>query len=189
MKKSIGPQALIYPNPDLLVCTYDAEGRPNGLAVAWAGICNSEPPYLAIAVRPKRYSHQALLEKGEFTACVPSEEYLAEFDYFGIRSGRRHEKFEETGLTPVRSEVVDAPYVEEFPVALECKVRQTVELPSHTLFIAEILDIKADDSVLDSEGRPDITEIKPFVYDHTKFEYYGISELLGKAFSEGKRLK
>jgi len=189
MKRSIGPKPLIYPNPDLLVCTYDREGRPNGLAVSWAGICNSEPPCLAIAVRPKRHSHDALLARGEFTACIPSEEHLACFDYFGIASGRSRDKFAKTGLTPVRSEVVDAPYVAEFPVALECRVITRIDLPSHTLFVAEVLNAKVEEEVLDDDGNPDIIRIRPFVYDHTRYEYFGLAGLIGKAFSDGKRFR
>jgi flavin reductase (DIM6/NTAB) family NADH-FMN oxidoreductase RutF len=189
MKRSIGQKPFIYPNPDLLVCTYDRDGKPNGLAVGWAGICNSEPPHLAISVRPKRHSHDALVARGEFTACIPSEEHLSRFDYFGIASGRAKDKFEKTGLTPVRSDLVDAPYVAEFPVVLECRVATQVDLPSHTLFIAEILDVKVEEDVLDDDGNPDITRIRPFVYDHTKYEYHGLGGLLGKAFSDGKRFR
>jgi flavin reductase (DIM6/NTAB) family NADH-FMN oxidoreductase RutF len=109
-----------------------------------------------------------------------------EADYFGIASGRDENKFELVCLTPIRSELVPAPYIGEFPVVIECKLLHTIEIGLHTLFVGEIMDIKAEKSILDENGNPDIEKIRPVVYGTGNRSYYGIGCNLGKAFSIGK---
>jgi flavin reductase (DIM6/NTAB) family NADH-FMN oxidoreductase RutF len=129
------------------------------------------------------------VEKEAFTVNIPSERHLREVDFFGIVSGKDTDKFAKTGLTPLGSTVVNAPYVEEFPVVLECRLLHSFDLGLHTQFVGEILDVKVDGEVLDADGKPDMTKIRPFVYDSAKQEYYGIGKFLGKAFSAGRDLK
>jgi flavin reductase (DIM6/NTAB) family NADH-FMN oxidoreductase RutF len=93
-----------------------------------------------------------------------------------------------TKLTPVRSEFVDAPFIKEFPVVIECKVLHTLEIGLHTQFIGEIVDIKAEESVLDEQGMADILKVRPLIFDTGQGAYYSIGELIGKAFSIGKRV-
>lgn len=188
MKRSIGARTFLCVHPDLIVGTYDSRGRPNMMAAAWGGICSSDPPSVGIAVRPSRYTHQSLLTKREFTISIPSERHLAEADYVGIESGERIDKFAATGLTPTKSELVDAPYVEEFPVILECRLTNTLELGVHTLFVGEILDVKVDEAGLSPDGRPDLTRIRPLIYDSIGMGYYGLGAFLGRAFCEGRSL-
>lgn len=186
MKRSIGAKTFLCVHPDLIVGTYDLEGRPNMMAAAWGGICSSDPPSVEISVRPSRYTHQSLLEKREFTISIPSEQHLAEADYVGIESGKVVDKFAATGLTPKKSELVDAPYVDEFPVILECRLSNTLELGVHTLFVGEILDVKVDEAGLSPEGKPDLSKIRPLIYDSIEMGYYGLGKFLGRAFSEGR---
>ena len=94
----------------------------------------------------------------------PSEAYAKEADYFGMVSGKDTDKFSTTGLTPVKSDMVDAPYVKEFPLILECKVINIVEIGLHTQFVGEIIDVKADESVLNEKGFPDIEKVKPILF-------------------------
>lgn len=189
MKKSIGAKTILYPTPVLVVGTYDKVGKPNVMTVAWGGICCSAPPCVSICVREATYTYASLVEHKAFTISIPSENYVKEADYIGIASGKDVDKFAETGLTPVKSDLVNAPYVGEFPLALECKVIHSHKLGLHTLFVGEILDIKANEHVLGEKG-PDIDKIKPFLWapDHGR-GYFGIGEYLGKAFSIGKSLK
>ena len=188
MKKSMGARTLAYPTPVWIVGTYDAEGKPNIMAAAWAGICCSSPPCIYVSLRKATYSYNSIVERKAFTAGIPSEMHIKEADYFGIASGRDVDKFAKTGLTPVRSDLVDAPYVKEFPMVLECKLLHTVEIRLHTQFIGEILDVKADEETLGEKGLPDIMKVKPIVFAPETRAYHGIGGYLGKAFSIGKEI-
>ena len=119
---------------------------------------------------------------------VPSDRYVRGVDYFGLVSGRSVDKFKKTGLTPVRSELVDAPYVGEFPMILECKVIHRYEIGLHTQFVGEILDTKLDEGMLNDDGDPDIEKIRPLVFNPGVQRYYSIGEFIGKAFEVGKKL-
>ena len=188
MKTSLGAKTFLYPTPVLIVGTYDAAGRPNAMVVAWGGICCSKPPCLNISVRKATYTYGNLMEKKAFTVSLPSSDHAAAADYFGVASGRDADKFAVAGLTPVRSQLVDAPYVGEFPVVLECKVVHTAELGLHTLFVGEILDVKADESCLDKEGKLSADLVKPFCWAPPENIYYAFGESLGRGFSIGKNL-
>lgn len=188
MKKSLGARTIIYPAPVLVVGTYDDEGKANVMTASWAGICCSRPPALTVSIREATHTHGNILRRKAFTASIPSEVHVRLTDYFGIASGKREDKFAAAGLTAVRSEVVDAPYVEEFPFVLECRLLHTVEIGSHTQFIGEIMDIKVEETVLSEEGLPDIKKVRPFLYVPESRSYYGIGEYLGKAFSLGKEI-
>jgi flavin reductase (DIM6/NTAB) family NADH-FMN oxidoreductase RutF len=189
MKTSLGARPLLYPTPVLIVATYDAQHKPNAMAVAWGGICCSKPPCVAISVREATYTYGNLVERQAFTVNVPSVGQIKEADYFGIASGRDTDKFAVTGLTAVASDLVEAPYIGEFPLALECRVVHVAELGLHTLFVGEILDVKIDETCLDSAGRPSTDLIKPFSWTPGDNQYYAMGEKLGKGFSVGKVLK
>jgi flavin reductase (DIM6/NTAB) family NADH-FMN oxidoreductase RutF len=189
MKTSFGANTIVYPTPVLVVGTYDARGKPNVMTVAWGGICCSKPPCISVSVRKATYTYGNLVERRAFTVSVPSRDRLAEADYFGIASGRDVDKFVATGLTPVRSELVDAPYVQEFPLVLECKVMLVSELGLHTQFVGEILDVKVEDGCLDAEGKLLVERIAPVMYAPGESAYYGLGERLAKAFAHGRRFK
>lgn len=185
MKKSLGAKTILYPTPVVVVGTYDKQGKPNMVTVAWVGICCSEPPCIAISLRKARHTYSNIMERKAFTVNVPSEKYVKETDYVGIVSGKKVEKFSATKLTPVKSDLVDAPYVSEFPLVLECKLHQMLELGVHTQFIGKILDAKADESALE-KGAPDIKKVNPILYVPDTDTYYKVGDYLGKAFSIGK---
>jgi flavin reductase (DIM6/NTAB) family NADH-FMN oxidoreductase RutF len=189
MKKSIGAKTIVYPTPVFIVGTYDKDGKPNVMNAAWAGICCSSPPCLAISLRKATYTYGNIVEQGAFTVSIPSQDFVREADYFGIASGRTEDKFFAAGLTPVKSELVNAPYVKEFPLILECKLLHTLEIGLHTLFVGEILDVKAEETVLGDKGIPLIEKIKPLIFSPESPAYYGIGAYLGKAFSIGKEIK
>jgi flavin reductase (DIM6/NTAB) family NADH-FMN oxidoreductase RutF len=189
MKKSLGAKTLIYPTPVLVVCTYDDEGKPNAMTAAWGGICNSSPPCVAISLREATYTYSSLMTRKAFTINIPSEKHVKEADYFGIASGRKEDKFAKTGLTPVKSDFVDAPYIMEFPVNLECKIIQVFEIGLHTQFIGEVLDAKIDDTIREEGDKSIIEQIKPLIFTPDSGYYYGIGEQNGKAFSIGREIK
>jgi len=187
MKKSFGPKTLIFPTPVWCVGSYDAKGEPNVMTIAWGGICCSKPPCVTVSLRKATYTYGNIIGRKAYTLSVPSEKYVQHADYFGIATGKKVNKFEKTGLTPVKSELVDAPYVEEFPMILECKVIHHYEIGLHTHFVGEILDVKIDDNLLNDDGDPDVEKIQPLVFTPDVQRYYGIGEFVGKAFDMGKR--
>jgi flavin reductase (DIM6/NTAB) family NADH-FMN oxidoreductase RutF len=185
VKHSLGAKTLIHPTPTWIVGSYDQQGRPNGMTAAWGGICCSDPPCVAVSLRKATYSYGSLLARRAFTISVPTQ---SQADYFGLVSGRDTDKFAATGWTPVRSDLVDAPYVQECPLVLECKVLHVFELGLHTQFVGQILDVKANDEVLDASGMPDIQRILPIVFSPGDRVYYGVGASLGRAFSLGKEI-
>lgn len=187
MKQSLGAKTLLFPTPVLLVGTYDREGTPNLMNAAWGGICCSQPPCVAVSLRKATYTYASIMERRAFTIGIPSEAQMVAADYVGTVSGRDGDKFAATGLTAVKSELVDAPYAEELPFTLECRLLQTLEIGLHTQFIGEIVDVKADVAVLGSDGLPDILKIRPLVYDTAHRGYHAIGPCLGQAFSVGKK--
>ncbi len=188
MKKSLGAQTLVFPTPTWVVATYDQEGRPNAMTAAWGGICCSDPPCVAVSLRKATYTHGSLMARKAFTINVPSESQAPQADYFGLVSGRSTDKFAATGLTPVRSELVDAPYIGEFSMVLECNVIHVFELGLHTQFVGQIMDVQADESVLGSAEAPDIEKVRPFVFAPGSQTYHGLGASLGKAFVIGKEI-
>ncbi len=188
MKRSLGAKTLIYPTPTWVVGSYDKYGKPNAMTAAWGGICCSDPPCVAVSLRAATYSHASLVNRQAFTISVPSQSQVQLADYFGLVSGRDTDKFAATGLTPIRSELVDAPYVRQFPLVLECKVLQIFELGLHTQFVGEVVDVKADEEVLDDAGTPDILKILPIIFSPGQQRYYGVGGELGQAFAVGQEV-
>ena len=186
MTKSLGPKTLIYPAPVLVVGTYDKAGKPNVMTASWGGICCSQPPCVAVSLRAATYTHGNIVEREAFTISIPPEKYVKEVDYFGLVSGRSMDKFAATKLTPVKSKLVDAPYVKEFPLVMECKLVHVAELGLHTQFVGEVIDAKADESIIGDSGAIDIKKLKPLVFAPDTQDYYGIGSFKGKVFSAGK---
>jgi flavin reductase (DIM6/NTAB) family NADH-FMN oxidoreductase RutF len=187
MKQSLGAKPLLYPTPVVVVGTYDSHDKPNIATLAWVGICNSKPPCIAFSIGKGKHTHSNIVERKAFTVNIPSKKHIKETDYIGIVSGKKVDKFTATKLTPVKSDLVDAPYVSEFPLVLECKLLQTIEIGDHAQFIGEILDVKADDSVLEKD-LPDIKKVDPILLVPETWLYYGVGSYLGKAFSIGKEI-
>lgn len=189
MKKSVGAKTLLFPTPVLMVGTYDHAGKPNIMNAAWGGICCSQPPCVTVSLRKATYSYSCIIERKAFTVGIASESKMTEADYMGIASGHDVNKFDVTGLTPIKSELVDAPYAAEFPVVLECRLLQVVEIGLHTQFIGEIIDVKADEGVFAEDGHLDIMKIRPLLFDTSHRGYHGVGDCLGKAFSIGKKFQ
>ena len=189
MKRSLGAKTIIYPTPVFVVGTYDKGGRPNVMTAAWGGICCSKPPCVCVSLRKATYTYGNILEQQAFTISIPSQYHAKLADYCGLVSGKSHDKFADTGLTPVRSDLVNAPYVKEFPLILECKVLDTFEIGLHTQFIGEIMDVKADEDVLGEKELPEIEKVRPILFAPENLDYYAVGRHLGKAFSIGKQVK
>ncbi|MBU1050296.1 flavin reductase family protein [Candidatus Bipolaricaulota bacterium] len=187
MKRSLGARTLAVPTPVWVVGTYGENGKANGMTVAWGGICCSKPPCVCVSLREATYTYQAILDRRAFTVNVPSANQIEKADYFGIVSGRDVDKFLIAGLTSSTSEHVDAPLVNEFPLNLECALIHTLKIGLHTLFVGEILDVKADESILDSD-RPSLKKLNPPIFSTGEAAYFNIGEALGPAFTIGKAI-
>ena len=187
MKKSFGAKTLIFPTPVWCVGSYDANGKPNVMTIAWGGICCSKPPCVTISIRKATYTYGNVMHRQAYTLSVPSVQYAQAADYFGMVSGRDVDKFKEASLTPVKSELVDAPYVGEFPMILECNVIHHYEIGLHTHFVGEILDVKVEENMLNEDGKTDIEKIDPIVFAPELRQYRRIGEFIGMAFEIGKK--
>ena len=129
------PGTLLYPAPVVLVSCGDLNGVKNIITIAWAGTVASDPVMVSISVRPERYSYGLIKESGEFVINLPSRKLARAVDYCGVVSGEKHDKFEETGLTPVAAQHLKVPIIQEAPLALECHLKSITKLGSHDLFI------------------------------------------------------
>ncbi len=186
MKRSMGPQSILYPTPTVVVCTYDPEGRPNMMTAAWAGVACSSPAMVSVSLRAATYSHGNIAMRKAFTVGIPSEDQWREADHVGIVSGRDTLKFQTTGFKAVRSELVDAPVVEDFPMTLECELVQTHELGLHTQYVGEILNVQVDEGIMDDSGNVDIEKLRPIIFSPGASVYHGVGKLLGKARTNRK---
>lgn len=185
-KISFKPGNMLYPLPAVLVSVVDSEGSSNIITVAWAGTICTNPPMLSISVRPNRFSHHMIEETREFVVNLTTKELVYATDYCGVKSGRDVDKWKKMNLTPVPSDVVKAPYIEESPVNLECKVTEIKRLGSHDLFLAEVVAVHVDDAYMDENGAFHLSQANPIVYCHG--EYFDLGEKLGKfGYSVKKR--
>lgn len=150
-KVQIKPNTTLYPVPVVLI-TCGANGNFNVFSLNRISSCNAEPPMIAISIRPARASHDMIDQHGEFVVNIPSPDMEIISDFVGTTTMRETDKWAETGLTPVDSVNARPPMIAECPVNIECRVNQKLRLPSHTLFVAEVLAIHADEKILDSQG-------------------------------------
>lgn len=173
MKKSFKPGAMISPLPAVMVSCGEDEEK-NIITIAWTGIINSTPPLTYVSVRKSRHSHELIQKNREFVINLVNEELTFAADYCGVKSGRDIDKFAEMNLTPEPSEVVSCPGIGESPLNLECRVIEIHEYPSHDMFVAEIVNVKADKNIVDEKGKINLAEAGLMAYVHG--EYMGIKK-------------
>ena len=187
-KQSWKPGNMLNPVPAVMVSCADREGKPNIITIAWAGTVCTNPPMVSISVRPTRYSYDMIRETGEFVINLVTEPLTRACDYCGVVSGRDVDKFAKTGLTPIPVEGVSVPGIAESPVSIACRVVEERAFGSHTMFLAEVVGVTADDRYLDETGRFDINGTGLIMYSHG--EYFGLGRKLGKfGYSVQKKSK
>lgn len=178
MKQNWRPGTLIYPLPPVLVTCADAAGNTNMLTVAWTGTTCSDPAMCYISVRRERHSYSMIKETMEFTINLTTQAMARAVDWAGVRSGRDYDKWKETGLTPVAGVKVACPSIEESPLCIECRVKQVIPLGSHDMFLAEVVNIRADESLIDPvTGAFDLGKAGLINYSHG--HYYAQGEEIG----------
>jgi len=185
MKVSLGPHAYALPSPVWVVGSYGVHEQPNVMVAAWGSVCCTTPPCLSISIRGNRATYAGIIDHGAFTISVPSRDYLVEVDFIGMVSGVNSDKFSMAGLTAVRSNLVNAPYVQEFPLVLECKLLHQLDIGSHTQFIGQVIDVKADPDVLSDQEIPMADRINPLISSAGERAYYALGEFLDQARGPG----
>ncbi len=188
-KRSLGAKTIVPPSPVWIIGSYDKEGEPNIMTASWVGVCCSKPPCVTISLREATYTHGNIKENGAYTVNIPSVDNAASAAFAGTVSGRDRDKFKETGLTPVRSKLVNAPYVKEYPLNVECKLIKTVELGLHTMYIGEIIDVKSDTSILGENGMPDPEKLAPFIYSVGGWGFYATGDHIGSVGALAKEIE
>lgn len=176
-KQSWKPGNMLYPVPAVLITVTDKEGVPNIFTVAWTGTACSDPPMVTISVRPERYSHHMIEETQEFVINLTTRRLVFAADYCGVKSGRDTDKIKDMQLHLLPAEKVKAPLLAESPVNLECRVKETMRLGTHDMYLAEVLAVHADEAFMDEKGRFLLDRAEPIAYSHGG--YYLLGEKLG----------
>ena len=177
-KQSWKPGNMLFPVPVVLVsCGGTKECKPNLITIAWAGTICTNPPMLSISVRPERHSYDIIKQTGEFVVNLPTINQAKATDWCGVVSGRDHDKFEKTGLTPAPALKVECPIVLECPVNIECRVTQTLELGSHVMFIAEVVAVQVSENLIDAKGKLCLEKAGLIAYVHGA--YVALGDYLG----------
>ena len=186
MRKNFGAKAMCYPMPVFIIGTYNADGTPNAMNAAWGGI--SEETEISICVDDRHKTAENLLARKAFTVSMATAKMLTACDYVGIVSGNKEpDKFAKAGFHAIKSEFVDAPLIDELPMALECEV---ISYDAETCrLVGRIVNVCADESVLGENGKVDVTKLQPITYDPMNHHYLVLGEKAGQAFHDGAALK
>ncbi len=186
MRKNFGAKPYIYPQPVLMIGTYGADDTPNAMNAAWGGIVGSNRVAICLGVRHKTV--QNILRRKAFTLSMADAAHVVAADYVGIASGNdTPDKMEKAGFHTTKSAFVDAPLIEELPLALECTLVSYDE--STSLLIGEIVNVCAEERILDENGKVDPEKLQPIVFDQVNNTYWTFGQKIGNAFKDGLRLK
>ena len=186
MRKNFGAKAYLYPMPVLIIGSYDENGKPDAMNAAWGGI--SEETEISICISAEHKTTKNIIAKGAFTVSIADAENVVACDYVGIVSGNKEsDKIEKTGWHTAKSKFVDAPLFDELPMALECKLISYDK--DNCRLVGEIVNVCADEKILDENGKIDLNKFSPITYDPVHNTYYKIGNAVGKAFSDGLKLK
>ena len=186
MKKNLGNTPVLAPLPVLIVATYDEQGMPNAMNVAWGGQCGYHHVALNLSLNHK--TTENLKHTKAFTLSIATVDTLVVSDYFGLVSGRKENKIEKAGVHVTRSEFVDAPVIDEYPLTLECKVIEMQEALGEMHVVGEVVNMQADESILDAQGNVDLGRLRPISYDSASHSYRVLGDIVGKAFKDGNKL-
>lgn len=170
------PGTLLSPVPPALVSCGTLEA-PNALTIAWTGIVNTNPAMTYISVRPERYSHSIIQSSGEFVINLTTTALVRAADFCGVKSGRDTDKFAACGLTAEPASQLSAPMVAQSPLSIECRIRQVIPLGSHDMFLAEIVAVNVDESLVDKAGKLHLSRAGLAAYAHG--EYFELGKPLG----------
>ena len=186
MRKNFGSKPAIYPMPVLIVAAYDENGTPNAMTAAWGGIVDTN--LIGICLSAGHKTTQNIFAKGAYTVSIATAKHMVETDYLGIVSGNTEpDKLAKAGLHTVKAAHVDAPVIEELPMTLECKMVSYDESTGY--LTGEIVNISADESILNEQGNVDPAKLNPITYDPMNHTYLALGQKVGDAYQAGKKLK
>ena len=186
MRKNFGAKAMCYPMPVFIIGTYNADGTPNAMNAAWGGI--SEETEISICVDSTHKTAENLLARRAFTVSMATAKMLTACDYVGLVSGSKEpDKFAKAGFHATQSPFVDAPLIDELPMALECEVISYDEETCR--LVGRIVNVCADESVLGENGKVDPAKLQPITYDPVNHHYLVLGQKVGQAFHDGAALK
>ena len=187
MKKSLRLRAVVSPTPAIIAAAYDENGKTDACTLAFYTPTSHKPPCLTIAINAtaKRKTLKSILNSGAFTVGYPSIEQVAEADWIGMASGYEHDKIAEVGWTSSKAEKVNAPVINELKLTIECKVVNTVSVGSHTQITGEVVNIQADESIIDERGKYDLAKLNPIIYDEEQFACRTVGGKTADAFKAG----
>ena len=183
MRKDFGKKTVITPLPVLILATYDENGVPNAMNAAWGGQYDSSEIFVSLA---KHKTTDNLILKKAFTVSFATADTVEESDYFGIESGRNTDKIKTVGFTAVKSAYVDAPVIEQYPLTLECTVKELIEDKTGYILIGEVVNLSADESIL-TNGQIDLGKMKPIMFDSASNTYRVIEGVVADAFACGRK--
>lgn len=186
MRKDFGTKTIVTPLPVLMIATYDENGTPDVMNAAWGGQCGSK--HVALNLSSHKTTDNLKLKKA-FTVSFATKKTMVISDYFGLESGRDTDKITKAGVHVIKSTHVDAPMIEEYPLTLECKVIDIQELLGETRVVGEVVNMSADETILDQDGNIDIDKMEPIVFDSASVCYRVLGEMVGNAFKDGTQLK
>ena len=187
MKKNLGVIPAVYPMPVLMVAAYDANEKVNVMNVAWGQICDMDKVILFIGEGKKTWLN--IKESKAFTVALADETHVAEADFFGIASGNKmNDKFERTGYHAVKSDRVNAPIIEEFPVVMECELLEFLDTEHVSGIVGKIVNVKAEESVLSENGKIDPKKLHALMFDQFQNGYYSTGEKIATAWNAGAGL-
>lgn len=186
MRKNFGAKPLLYPQPVFIIAAYDENGKPNAMNAAWGGVADANK--IMICISPGHKTTKNILLKKEFTVSMGTADQVVACDYVGIVSGNNEPgKMEKAGFHTTKAEFVDAPIIDELPMALECKLI-SYDTEEH-IMIAEVVNVNADETVLNENGKVDIAKLRPIAFDAMNGAYVTLGEKVGNAFKDGAALK
>ena len=186
MRKNFGAKPMCYPMPVYIIATYGADGTPDAMNAAWGGI--SEEQEISICISEDHKTTENILARKAFTVSMATVKYMKECDYVGIVSGNKvPDKFHKAGFHATKSEFVDAPLIDELPMALECELISYD--PETCRLVGKIVNVSADESVLGGNGKVDVSKLQPITYDPMNHHYLALGEKVGQAFHDGLALK
>ena len=186
MRKNFGAKPMCYPMPVYIIGTYNADGTPNAMNAAWGGI--SEEKEISICVSAEHKTTENILTRKAFTVSMATAKYVTACDYVGVVSGNKEpDKFAKAGFHATKSEFVDAPLIDELPMAVECKLISYD--PESCRLVGEIVNVSADEFVLNEDGKVDPAKLQPVTYDPMNHHYLALGEKVGHAFKDGLALK
>ncbi len=182
-RKNFGSKTYLYPQPVMIIATYDENGKPNAMNAAWGGIAGAKEIIIDLG-QHKTTANLAVTKA--FTVSIGDKAHTTACDYVGMSSANKvTDKLEKAGFTTTKSEFVNAPVINELPLTLECELKEII---NGSLYLGEIVNVSADESILDENGEIDLTKFAPIIFDPIHHGYYAIGEKVGQAFSDGKEL-